>query len=346
VVFSRQYRYSLNFDFGFQKQNIVDVKLQDVSPENFRTAFSQLSPIKSISMSSGLLGLNASSTWIKNDLRDSTEVAQLFIDSQFIKDFGLTLIAGNNFSSETGAAERSLIVNEEFLKAYRISNPHDAIGKIYRVDGTDLEIIGVLKNFHYAPLNQPIGKFFFRSKASEFAYANVQVVATDPLQLFTTMETAWKNLSTEKKFVGNYFESELNESYNSYRVLLKIVGFLGLLAMTISMLGMLGMVVYTSEIKTKEVGIRKVMGATASSIAYLLSKDYLQMLAIAIVFAIPVTAFILNLLLPQIQYYSITLSVSDVVISALLLLSFGLLTIGSQTYKTAMTNPATTLRSE
>jgi putative ABC transport system permease protein len=346
VVFSRQYRYSMSFDFGFRKDNIVDVKLQDVSPENFKAAFGSLSPVKTISMSSGLLGVNASRTWIANDARDSTEVSQLFVDSQFISNFGLKFLAGKNFSADPGASERFLIVNEEFLKAYRILNPHDAIGKVYRVDGLDLQVIGVLKNFHFAPLNQPIGKFFFRSKRDEFIYANLDVVATDPLQLFTAMEDAWKQLPTEKKFDGNFFDDEINDSYQSYRVLLKIVGFLGLLAMTISLLGMLGMVVYTSETKTKEVGIRKVMGATAASIAFLLSREYLQMMAIAIVVAIPVTAFILNLILPQIQYYTVSLSAGDVVISAFMLLSLGLLTIASQTYKTAMTNPATTLRSE
>jgi putative ABC transport system permease protein len=346
VVFSRQYRYSLNFDFGFQKTNIVDVKLQDVSPENFKAAFSSLSPVRNISMSSGLLGLNASRTWIKNDLRDSSEVSQLFVDNQFIKNFGLTFLSGDNFPVSIGVTERFIIVNEEFLKAYRISDPHDAIGRTYDVDGLDLEIIGVLKNFHFAPLNQPIGKFFFRTKSTEFAFANIQVVATDPLQLFTSLEGAWKKLHTEKKFDADFFEQELNESYHSYRVLLKIVGFLGLLALTISLLGMLGMVVYTAETKTKEVGIRKVMGATARSIAFLLSRDYLQMMIIAIVLAIPVTAFILNLLLPQIQYYTVSLSVGDVLISVVMLVSLGLLTIASQTYRTAMTNPATTLRSE
>jgi putative ABC transport system permease protein len=346
VVFSRQYRYSMNFDFGFRKENIVDVRLQDVSPENFKAAFASLSPVKTISMSSGLLGVSASRTWIKNDLQDSTEVSQLFVDNQFIANFGLTFLAGSNFSADAGASERFLIVNEEFLKAYRISNPHDAIGRLYQVDGLDLEIIGVLKNFHFAPLNQPIGKFFFRSNANQFAYANLHVVATDPLQLFTAMEDTWKQLPTEKKFDGNFFKDEINDSYQSYRVLLKIVGFLGLLAMTISLLGMLGMVVYTSETKTKEVGIRKVMGATAGNIAFLLSREYLQMMLIAIVVAIPVTAFILNLILPQIQYYSVSLSAGDVVISGFMLLSLGLVTIASQTYKTAMTNPATTLRSE
>jgi putative ABC transport system permease protein len=106
------------------------------------------------------------------------------------------------------------------------------------------------------------------------------------------------------------------------------------------------MVVYTAETKTKEVSIRKVMGATMGNLALLLSKDYLKMMLWAIVIAVPLTAFLLDTMLAQIQYYSASLSAWDVVISAIILVSLGMITIVSQTYKTAMTNPATTLRSE
>ena len=346
VMFSKQYRYSLNFDFGFEKKNTVDVALQDVDQEQFKTAFSQLSPVQSISMSSGLLGVNESRTWIYTRETDSTEISQMFIDRNYIDNFKLKLIAGKNFPDEPWQRERYIIVNEEFLKAHQLKSPIDAIGQSYKIDGNDLEVIGVVKNFHYAPLTVPIKKFIFRTDPSKFIYANLQVASTDAFAMFSQMEAAWKQLPTQKKFAGKYFEDELNDAYQTYQAVLKIVGFLGLLAITISLLGMLGMVVYTSETKTKEVSIRKVMGATVTSIAVLLSKDYLKMMGWAMLFSIPATAFLLSQLLPGIQYYSATLSVWDVVISALILIGLGLLTITSQTYKTAMTNPATTLRSE
>ncbi|MFZ6010373.1 MAG: ABC transporter permease [Bacteroidota bacterium] len=346
VVFSKQYRYSLNFDFGFEKKNTVDVQLQDVDQQQFKAAFSQLAPVKSISMSSGLLGVNWEPTWIKTEGNDSTEVGQLHVDHNYIPNMGLELLAGKNFPDEQWQRERYIIVNEEFLKFYKIRTPMEALGKIYTIDGQDLEIIGVLKNFHYAPLQYPIEKFFFRMNPSRFYYANLQVTSTDAYNMFTQMEAAWKQLPTQKKFSGKFFEDELNEAYYSYRTLLKVIGFLGLLAITISLLGMLGMVVYTAEIKIKEVGIRKVMGATVTSIALLLSKDYLKMMGWAVLVAIPATAFLLNLMLTEIQYYSVNLSVWDVLVSTVFMLGLGVLTIASQTYKTAMTNPATTLRSE
>jgi putative ABC transport system permease protein len=346
VMFSKQYRYTLNFDFGFEKENIVDIELQDVSQEQIRTAYSQLSSVQAISMSSGLAGVNEMRTYIYSAETDSTEIAQMFIDHNYIPNFGLRLIAGKNFPDERSLQERHMIVNEEFLQAHKIQTATDALGQTFMVDGLELEIIGVVKNFHYAPLTEPIRKFIFRSNPSKFAYANLKVAATDAYTMFSQMENVWKQLPTEKKFIGNYFEDELSDAYQTYQVLIKVVGFLGFLAITISLLGMLGMVVYTAETKTKEVGIRKVMGATIQSIALLLSKDYLKMMGWAMFISIPVTAFLLYKLLPGIQYYSVQLSVWDVLLSAAILLVLGLVTITSQTYKTAMINPATTLRSE
>jgi putative ABC transport system permease protein len=345
IVFSRQYKYSLNFDFGFAKQNMVDVQLQGVKPEIIKAEFSKLSSVQSVSLSSDLLGLNFSNTWIKNNEKDSTEVAQLFVDAQYIPNFGLQFLAGQNFPEETWQRERFIIVNEEFLKAYKISRPIEAIGRTYQVEGKDLEIIGVLKNFHFGPLRIPISKFFFRMNPSQFSYANLKVSSSDAFLMFSQFEQTWKNLSP-LRLEAQFFEQELNEGYSMYKVVLKIVGFLGLLAITISILGMLGMVVYTSEAKTKEVSIRKVMGASTASITYLLSKDYFKLMLWAIAFSIPLTVFFFDKLLTEIQYYSVQLTLEDVLLSSILLLTLGIATIASQTIKTANANPAETLKVE
>ena len=125
-----------------------------------------------------------------------------------------------------------------------------------------------------------------------------------------------------------------------------MIGFLGLLALSISVLGLLGMVVYTSETKTKEVSIRKVMGASTSGIIVLLSKDYIKLLLWAAAFAIPATVLLFDELLPRIQYYHASIGFWDVVLSLFILLIVGLATIGSLTYKTAQTNAAETLKYE
>lgn len=346
VVFSRQYRYSRNFDFGFNKQNTVDVALQDVDPNVARNAFTKVASVQSLSMSSGLIGVHASRTWIHTPEQDSAEVSQLFVDEQYIPNFGLTLLAGENFKEEDYQQERHLIVNEEFVKALKFDDPREALGKTFQVDGQELSILGVVKNFHYEPITRPIGKFFFRMKPSEFNYINLHVASNDAYHTFTELENTWETLPTTKKFEGQYFEDELNEAYSSYVTLLKIIGFLGLMAITISLLGMLGMVVYTTETKTKEVSIRKVMGASIAGIAMLLSKDYLKMMGWAILFSIPVTGWLLTLLLDQMAHYNVQLSAWDILLSTFIVILAGVLTITSQTYKTAIANPADTLRTE
>jgi putative ABC transport system permease protein len=345
VVFSRQYRYSIGFDFGFTKNNIVNVPLQGIEPQLVKSEFSQLAQVQSITFSSNVLGLGFSNAWVKNSDKDSLEVSQVFVDHNYLSAFGLTLLAGSNFPEEAWQRERYIIVNEEFLKAYKIDQPKDAIGRTFQVDSTQLEVIGVLKNFHFAQLRLPISKFFFRIHPQRFAYAHLTVRTDDAFTLFTQLETRWKNL-TDKKMDARFFEDDLNDGYSMYRTLIKIVGFLGLLALTISMLGMLGMVVYTSETRAKEVSIRKVMGATVPNLALLLSKDYLKLMLWAIVLAVPVTAYLFQLILPTIQYYSVTLNVWDVLISTAFLILIGLATITSQTYKTARANPAAVLRAE
>jgi putative ABC transport system permease protein len=346
LVFGRQYRYSLNFDFGFQKDNILTVELKDVSPGLIAQKFSQLASVKSMSMSSGLPGLGAQSVFISKTGTDSVEADQMFIDHNFIRNFKLQLIAGKDFPDENSAHEKFMMVNEEFLSIEGLKNPAEVLGRVYTINGNDLEVIGVVKDFHYAPLHDPIGKLCLRTNPDEYHYANLEVVSSDAQAMITEMENIWKTFPTATKFEARYFDQELNEAFSTYKVLLKMVGFLGLLAVTISLLGMLGMVVYTSETKTKEVSIRKVMGASVAGIAILLSKDYLRMMTIAIVISIPLTIILLEKLLPGLQYYHADIALSDVAISTIIFISLGVVTITSQTYRTARLNPAETLKSE
>lgn len=346
VVFSRQYQYSLNFNFGFAKENIVNVDLQGEQPQLVKNEYTQSATVQSVAMSSQIMGLGYYNSWIKNSENDSTEVAQMFVDTNYIALFDLTLLAGKNFPEETGQNEKFIIVNEEFVKDYNIPSATDAIGKTYQVEGNELEVIGVVKNFHFAPLRYPIKKFFFRTNVDRFTYAHLKVNTQDAFNMFTELEKQWKNLNPEQKLQARFFEDELNEGYHNYVILLKIVGFLGLMALSISLLGLLGMVVYTAETKAKEVSIRKVFGASLLNLNMLLSKEYLKLLVWAIFFSAPVTAYLIYLVLPQLQYYSVSLTMWDILISTLILLGLGFVTVWSQTNKAALANPAETLKSE
>lgn len=347
IVFTRQYHYNLSYDFGFERENIVDVQLQGVKPEQFRNQFSQLASVQNVSMSSHIMGVGTGAQMTASvDSRDSFEVYEIFADHNYINVLKLELVAGKNFPNELWQREKYILVNEEFLRQFKLGTPFEALGKLVRIEDKEVEIIGVLKNFNYTSLLRPIEAFMIRNDPRQFELANLSVRFTDAYGSLSEMESAWKAIEPDKKFEARFFDDELRESYDFYKTFLKLVGFLGILAISISLLGLLGMVVYTSETKTKEVGIRKVMGATTASITLLLSKDYLKLMLWAALFAVPLTIWMADFILPKLQEYHVTLNFWDVLLSLTILLTMGLATIASQTFKTASTNPAETLRTE
>lgn len=347
ILFSRQYRYNLNFDFGFQRENILDVKLKGVDPEQFQNQFSQLASVQNMSMSSHVLGVsNSVQSTASVDSGDSLDVHQIFADQNYINVVKLELLTGKNFPNEVWQGEKHVIVNEEFVKKFKLGTPYDALGKLVRIENKELEIIGVLKNFNYRSLLKPIEAFMIRMNPTQYQLANLSVSIADTFGALSQMENAWKAIEPDKKFEAKFFDDEIRDSYAFYKTFLKLVGYLGILAISISLLGLLGMVVYTSETRTKEVGIRKVMGATTTNITVLLSKDYLTLMMWAAVFAIPLSIWLADMIFPQLQEYHVTMNIWDVLLSLAILLTLGLATIASQTFKTASTNPAEILRTE
>ncbi|GHN00847.1 ABC transporter permease [Cytophagales bacterium WSM2-2] len=348
VVVLNQYRYSLNHDFGFNKENILDVELQGASPQVMKNELSRLSDVQSISMSSGIIGVSSpDNVWVKNvSQSDSVEVAQLFVDSQYLPNVNLSLLAGKSFPDDS-LSKKCIIVNEEFLKAYKLTAPANALGLTFTLDKNEFVVIGVVKNFHYTDLREPIKAFFFRFDPSRFGYLNLKISSQDMAGTLTAIEAAWKKTGSEKKFMARFFNEEIKDAYSFYFAMVKICGFLGFLAISISCLGLLGMVVFTVENRMKEVGVRKVMGASAWSITLVLSKDFVKLMIIAVLIAIPPAYFFFEKLYLQTQqFYHVSIGVFEITISLAVMLILGLGTILSQTLKAANANPVDTLRYE
>lgn len=348
VIVLNQYRQTMSYDFGFQQANILDVPLQGTNPDIFRTEFSKLSAAQDISMSSNIVGTSVSGTiYLKNTIQtDSVEVFQLFVDDHYLANLNLTLLVGKNFEHRK-SSESQVVVNEEFLKEFKVSDPSDALGQSYVLpDKTEVTVIGVVKNFHYNQLSEPIKSFFFRYDPSQWQYANIRVTSIDMAETLTQMETTWKAFESEKKFTARFFDDEIEEAYSFYFAMVKICGFLGFLAITISCLGLLGMVVFTVENKTKEVGIRKVMGASTTGIIVLLSKDFMKLMLIAAAVAMPLTYLFFDKIYLSMQSYKIPIGAWEIIISILVMMVLGLVTILSQTAKAAKANPVDTLRYE
>ena len=350
VVVLSQYRYAMNFDFGFQQANILDVELQGANPQVFRNEFSKLSSVQTMSMSSHIAGTESMGReWVKNVTKsDSSQAFNTFIDENYIANLNLKLITGKNFIADPAWNKNHIIVNEEFVKDFGFQTSADALDQtIILSDGREVVIGGVIKNFHYMSLREPIRSFFFQYDPAQFRYANIKMTSKDVYGDITQMEAAWKTLNNDRKFQAQFFDDEIKEAYSFYFSMVKICGFLGLLAITISCLGLLGMVVFTVENRVKEVGIRKVMGASSSSIIMLLSKGFAQLMIVAAVIAVPLTyIFFESLYFNATQYYRLKIGFGEIAISLLIMLILGLVTILSQTARAARANPVDTLRHE
>jgi len=348
VIMMDQYRYSLNHQMGFEQDNILNVRLHDANYQQLQTKVSQLSEVSSVSFSSTIVGVRSGNfTWIKQtDQGDSSEIYQIFADQNYLDLHEIPLVAGKNFPLEMPQQESFVIVNEEFIKELDYEDKNDALGRtVILENGTEVSIIGVVKNFHYTEIRNKIKPMFFRYDPSQFTYANLKLSTSDVFATIDKLEKDYEKLS-EREFTASFLSSDINDAYVWFHYFVKMVGFLGFLAISISCLGLLGMVVFSVETRTKEVGIRKVHGASIKRIVYILSKEYISMAAISIVIAVPITYALFDFMLPYMQHYNAGVSIWAVVLSIIFLLIMVGITISSQTIKAAKANPADTLRYE
>ncbi len=349
AIIIKQHRYSLNYDLGFDKENILDVQLRGVDPQIFRNEFEKIPEVSSISMSSSFPGSwMAEDTYVhKPGQLDSLSIFQMFIDQQYIDNMRLELLAGRNFPEHMSKNEEYIIVNEQFLVSFDLKNPSDALEQIFVVEGgKELRVLGVVKDFNYVSIRNKIESFFFRYDPDKYVYANLKLNSTEISATLGKLENTWKTVAEDDKFEARFLNDELQDALVSFISMVKIFGFMGLLAISISCLGLLAMVVFDSENRIKEMGVRKVLGASVFNIAYSLSGSFVKLLLIAVVIAVPITYFFFDKIFLRIHHYRDNIGITEIVLGVLAILVIGFATIISQAIKTALSNPVDSLKYE
>jgi putative ABC transport system permease protein len=349
VVAYQQHRGSIGYDFGFTRENILTVDVRGIDPQLFRNQFSKFSQVRAMSYSSHIPGASRSDrAFVVNPAsRDSIEVSRMFADHGQIATFGLTLLAGTNFIDDYNKCGDDIIVNEAFVRQFKLGRPLDAVGRVLTLaGGQEVRVAGVMKDFQYTHLEEGIKSFFYQCDVRKFRYAFLAVQSTDLISTLSSMEAAWKPIGGGRMFTSKFLNDYIQEAYDLHLSLVKICSFLGALAISISCLGMVGMVVFTIQNRVKEVGVRKVMGATSGTIAYLLSKDFVKLMLVASAIAIPITCLFFEKLYFRIQSYSVPIGAFEILTSLAILFVLGLSTVFSQTLKAAAANPVDSLRHE
>jgi putative ABC transport system permease protein len=349
VIVVQEYRYSVNYDLGFDQKDLLNIDLQQADPQLVKNEFGKLSFAQAISMSSHALGAGSVPKIyvMQPEKSDSIGTNRMSIDENFIPNMGLNLVRGRNFANAANENSHFIIINEVFAKKLSPEDPYEAIDQaIILPDKREVNIVGIVKDFHYADLSSRIGNFFFEYLPKDFVYANMKLESTNVTQTFSEMETAWESVGKGDKFKAAFLTDQIRDAYGFYFMIVKIWGFLGLLAITVACLGLLGTVVFTIKNRVKEVSIRKVMGASSESLVYLLSKDFMVLMVIASVITIPTVYFFMEKLLLTAQYYNVPIGAVEIIISLSIMLLLGMATILSQTLKAANTNPVDNLRVE
>jgi putative ABC transport system permease protein len=345
-VIQRQFMYAMSKELGFEKDNIVNVELKGNDYSHVINALAQQRNVINMSASGYLPATNmfAGATMQKPGSDQKTDIVFMAIDQNFISNLKIQLIAGSNFPNNLNDQhEQFTIVNEQAVKWLGYKSADQVLGKIVRIDSVDLQVLGVVKDFHYRPIDarDPIGPFVFRYKPSDFNYINVRLQTNDP-ETIAELEGLWKQVDQNHPFTYYFFEDQLKNVLNGYRIMSGLTKFVSILAVSLACLGLLGMTMYTIQTRQKEIAIRKVLGASNQYLVALLSKSFLVNLTTASLIALPLSFFLNKFWLDQLSF-KIELSVWAMLWDVALIVVIGLLTIITQTYRAAASNPTKVL---
>ncbi len=345
-----QGKHVLNFDYGFNKENVVNIKLFKTENYNrFAQAVSAEKNIVAVSACASLPSAGAQNSLIvhkSDNLNDSIRSNYLDVDAGCLTVWGLQLIAGKNLPvipSET--ADHYVLINEKMVSDFKYASAQQAIGNHMLLDGSDVEIVGVVKDFQFLDVSRAIAPLLLRNRQHEFGYATVRISSGNIPSSVAFLQSTWKKVNPDTKFEYQFFDEQLSTTHSLLSDAASIISMLSFLAVLISCMGLLGMATYTAETRQKEIGIRKVLGSSVMQVIMLLSKSYLILLAIAVIIAIPI-AFIINSMWLQAFASRVAISPLLLLVNVLLLTIISLVIVLSQAWRVSVANPVTSLRTE
>jgi putative ABC transport system permease protein len=351
LLIAKQFRHYLGFEYGFDSKNMVNIPIQGNNYEILSNEFSSVRGVSAVSACEFIPAIAMTNgTGVKRSGSDDDYVKfeHLRVDANFVENLGLKIVAGKDLPVN-GNGDHFTLVNETAVKALGYQYPSEIIGQTLDalVYDKPVEVIGVMEDFRFQTpiMEDKTGPLMFRNQKEYFSYLNVKVGSDDLKGTLARLEQKWKGIDPVHPFRYQFFDDQLVRVNQWLGDIVSVIGFIAFLAIIIACLGLLGMAMYTTERRTKEVGIRKVLGAADLSIALLLSRQFLKLLIVSILVSAPMTYFINNLWL-QTFPNRVEFGFSTVLMGSLLLLVLGLLTIGSQTLSASKKNPVDTLKME
>ncbi|HEV8505819.1 MAG TPA: ABC transporter permease [Chitinophagaceae bacterium] len=354
IVIYRQIDFIHNKNLGFAKEDLLYIPLEGELQKTYPTFKEQLLKQPGIkyvtSAQSNPLEVGSSTAGVRWPGKDTTKLI-LFssnpITYDYIKTMGIQMVAGRDFSNEYGLDTMNYLVNEAAAKKIGYKDP---IGKELTMWGDKGMIVGVMKDYHHNSLHVPIEPLILRLHKMSWGgtyWGNV-IVRTEKgktKQAIASIEKLYKQFNPGFPFKYYFTDDEIANRYKAEYTVSKLSRYFAFLAIFISCLGLFGLVTFTAEQKTKEIGIRKVLGASVTGIVGMLSKDFLTLVLIAAVIAFPVAWWAMHRWLNDFAY-RVNIGWWVFVVAGILAMLIALLTISFQSIKAAIANPVKSLRTE
>jgi putative ABC transport system permease protein len=352
IVIYKQLSFVNNKTLGYDKDLIISLPLDPQSRpqiELLKQQFEKLSDVQATSVTGQLPSqISYESTLAIKEGEENRQLMRIsYIDNDYVETLGLETISGGEMST-TNTEAYEFLINESAAKFFGWT-PEDAIGQRIKIWNSEWgNVVGVVKDFHFSSLHEKIKPLvLYNTEGEGFGRNNMmlRIVSDDFTATLKSIEDIWSKTVTHKPFEYAFLADKLDSSYEKEAHLSELISVFSILAIFIGCLGLFGLVSYTAYQRSKEIGIRKVLGASVGNIILILSKGFSRQIVVSLVIGITAAFFIMDMWLQSFEYKT-TIGLDVILLSVIVTLGIALFTMSFKSIQAALLNPADTLRSE
>jgi ABC-type antimicrobial peptide transport system permease subunit len=350
LVIANQIRYSRQADLGFHKDAIIMLPVpinEKSSLSTLSSLFTQIAGVEKFTFCQDApAGKITPNTSIVFDNRTESEKFSIYFkagDNQYIPTFGLKILEGRNL--QPSDTIREYLINETAVKSLGLSSNLEVIGKSAIINGTKAPIVGVVKDFHNKSFHEAIDPVYLSTSDHHYISCAVKINISNLRPVMEKLEKSWKEVYPNYIYKYNFLDAQIEQFYKVDNMIFKLIQIFTVISIIVGCFGLYSLVSFMAAQRTKEVGIRKALGASVENIIWLFGKEFIYMLLIAFVIAAPLGWVVMNNWL-ETFVYRIHPGAGVFILAIVISLGIAILTVGYRSLKAAKVNPVKSLRSE
>lgn len=356
IIVNLQLKYLREYNMGFDKEYMIVLPVHEKVGNNYKTIKNELKKIHGVlsatagrgaPINSNNFGADCKPNGV-NDEHGAFGIELNSVDYDYMNHFGVKIIAGRNFSEEfSGDFPNAMVINEKMVKSLGLQNPQDAIGKSYFISINEYkpEIIGVVKDFNSSSLHNEIASQVFMTNSNWFKEFIIKVKSENISSTINSVNELWAKFFPQYPFEYNFLDESIDKMYKSEEKYSRVISTFSVVALFIACLGLFGLASFVTELRKKEIGIRKVLGASVNNIIQIISGEFAILVMIANIIAWPVAYYFMNKWLQDFAY-RIEMTWWIFIASGCIALLIALIAVSFQARKAATTNPIESLKYE